>query len=253
MRASVEAVYLDLIVELKIGRQIFLTAALLALSACSGFGLGLDDGKPADESVDTVSQALATQSPRGTVADADRALERKDYETAYDILRQHMIFDPTNEAAKISLARTYLGRHEGRNAQTILDSLSDETKDSAQFHMLRGLALLVVDERVEAAEELELALAEDPSLWRSANGLGLIHDFDQRWDDAEASYRRALEAKSDSAVVHNNMGYSYMLQGRIDEATTAFTRRDGNNGAWEVRVGHQTLVGDQAARRLAHR
>lgn len=222
MHASAEAAYLELIIGLKHSRWIFLAGALVALSACADLGLGLGDGEPVvvEDALNPLRLAL---TPSATVADADRAIESRDYQRAYDILRQHLVLDPTNEAAKISLARTYLGRNEGFNAQTILDSLSDETKEIPRVKMLRGLALLVQGQRAEATVQLESALASDPSLWQSANGLGLIHDFDKRWDEAEASYKRALETKSDSAVVHNNLGYSYLLQGRVDEAATAFT------------------------------
>ncbi|NNE82530.1 MAG: tetratricopeptide repeat protein [Alphaproteobacteria bacterium] len=192
----------------------------MVLSACTELGLdGAGQPSLSEETVDPVREALASNV---SLEDANAALENKDYDTAYDLLRQYLVFNPSDDAAKISLARTYLGRNEGRNAQTILDSLSKDARESAEISMIRGLALLIIGERAEASEHLELSLAEDPTLWRSANGLGLIHDFDQQWNEAEANYKRALEAKSDAAVVHNNMGYSYLLQGRVDEAVTAF-------------------------------
>ena len=219
VRASAKAVYLKLVIGLKHSRWIFLAGALLALSACTSFGPGLDETEaPIDDSL--IRQALAAGA---SVEEADAALDRKDYDTAYNILRQYMILNPGDDAAKLSLARTYLGRYEGLNAQTALNSLSDEAKDDPRVHMLLGLALLIEGKRVEATEQLELALADDPSLWQSANGLGLIHDFDQKWDEAETSYKSALEIKGDSAVVHNNLGYSYLLQGRVDEAVTALS------------------------------
>lgn len=220
MPASAEADHPGLTFGLKHSRWIFLASALLALSACDSLGLNGDESITAEDAVNPVQQALAST---GSIADAERALDAKDYQRAYDILRQHLIRNPTDDAAKLSLAQTYLGRYEGRNAQTILDSLTDEARDSPRAHLLRGLALLVVGERVEATVQLEMALEADPSLWQAANGLGLIHDFEKRWDEAEASYRLALEKKSDSAVVHNNLGYSYLRQGRLDEATKAFT------------------------------
>ncbi len=220
MPASAEADPPGLTFGLKHSRWIFLASALLALSACDSLGLNGDDLVTAEDAVNPVQQALAST---GSIADAERALDAKDYQRAYNILRQHLIRNPTDDAAKLSLAQTYLGRYEGRNAQTVLDSLTDETRDSPRAHLLRGLALLVVGERVEATVQLEMALEADPSLWQAANGLGLIHDFEKRWDEAEASYRLALEKKSDSAVVHNNLGYSYLRQGRLDEATKAFT------------------------------
>jgi Flp pilus assembly protein TadD len=224
--ASSNAVYLGLIVSSKHIRSIFLASALMALSACADLGLGLGDGQEGaveeavEDATNPVRQALGGG---GTVADADRAIERKDFDLAYTILRQYLIVNPDDDAAKLSLARTYLGRSEGRNTQTVLNTLSEETKDSPRAKMLRGLALLVIGERVASAEQLELALAEDPSLWQAANGLGLIHDIEGNWDEAEASYKQALRIKTDSATAYNNLGYSYLLQGRIEDATEMFS------------------------------
>jgi Flp pilus assembly protein TadD len=203
----------------KHSRWIFLACALIALSACDSLGLDGDASATAEEAPNPVREALASQ---GSVDDANRALDAKDYQRAYNILRQHLVRNPSDDAAKLSLARTYLGRGEGRNAQTILDSLSDDAKEAPQAKMVRGLALLIVGERVEAVAQLETALEGDPTLWQAANGLGLIHDFERRWDEAETSYQLALEKKNDTAVVHNNLGYSYLLQGRVEEATKAF-------------------------------
>jgi len=218
--ASVEAAHPGWTFGLKHSRWIFLGSVLMALTACDSLGLNNDEFPTAETSPNPVKQASASQR---SVADADRALDAKDYQRAYEILRQHLVVNPTDDAAKLSLARTYLGRHEGRNAQTVLDSLSEEAQDTPRSHLLRGLALLVVGERTEAAVQLETALEADPSLWRAANGLGLIHDLEKRWEEAETSYRLALDKKSDAAVVHNNLGYSYLQQGRLDEATSAFT------------------------------
>ena len=221
MRASVNSVYLELFTGLKQRRWIFLAGAMLALSACSGLGPGPDESEVAAKAdIDPVREALSSGV---SVEAANQAIEQKDYDSAYNTLRQYLILNPDDDAAKVSLARTYLGRHQGLNAQTVLNSLSEEAKDTPQVHMLLGLALLLDGKRVEATEELELALAEDPTLWQSANGLGLIHDFDQRWGEAESNYKHAIEIKSDSAVVHNNLGYSYLLQGRVDDAVAAFS------------------------------
>ncbi len=222
MHASSEAIHLGLIFSFKHSRLLLLAGALLALSACDQLGLGdsASEEEALAETVNPVRQALANS---GSVVDAERAIENRDYERAYNILRQYLIANPDDEAGKLMLARTYLGRGEGRNAQTVLDTMSEEAQEAPRAHMVRGLALLLIGSRNEATEQLETALAEDPSLWQAANGLGLVHDIEARWSEAEASYKKALEIKSDSATVHNNLGYSYLLQGRIDEATEAFT------------------------------
>lgn len=239
MPASVEAVHLGRTFGLKHSRWIFLVSALMALTACDSLGLNNGEPEAAESGLNPVQKALASG---GSVADANRALDDKDYERAYGLLRQHLAINPTDDDAKLSLARTYLGRLEGRNAEIVLDSLSEEYQDTPQAHLVRGLALLVVGERTEAAELLEAALEADPTLWRAANGLGLIHDFEKRWEEAEASYQLALEKKSDAAVVHNNLGYSYLQQGRIDEATEAFTTSIAHEPDLEIAVSNLRLA-----------
>ena len=138
MHASSEAAHLGLIVVLKHSRWIFLAGAMMALTACSSLGLDNDEPEADKDAVNPIRQALASG---GSVADADRAIEQKDYQRAYDILRPYLVLNPGDDAAKISLAQTYLGRYEGRNAQTILDSLSEDAKDGPKVHMIRGLLI----------------------------------------------------------------------------------------------------------------
>lgn len=220
-RANSEAPHLSLLVGLRQSRWMLLAAAMAALSACETLGLDQKNADElTDEEINPIRQSLASA---GSVADAERALDEQDYDRAYNVLRQHLVLNPGDDAAKLLLARTYIGRNQGRNAETVLDALSDDAKETAQAKMLRGLALVVIGERAAAVTQLEAALDQDPALWRAANGLGLIHDFEGQWSDAEASYKRALAQKQDAAIVHNNLGYSYLLQGRVDEATEEFT------------------------------
>lgn len=218
--AKSEARHLSLLVRTKQSRWMLLAAAMVALSACETLGVEQNQSELTKEAIDPIRQSLASA---GAVADAERALDEEDYERAYSILRQYLALNPSDDKAKLLLARTYIGRNQGRNAETILDALSDKAKDTAQAEMLRGLASLVIGEHDAAHTHLEAALDRDPTMWRAANGLGLLYDFEGKWKESEASYKRALEQKPDAAIVHNNLGYSYLLQGRVEEATEEFT------------------------------
>jgi Flp pilus assembly protein TadD len=55
--------------------------------------------------------------------------------------------------------------------------------------------------------------------------LGLAASYDQlrRFDLAERAYNRALSIVGPSATIYNNMGYSYLLQGKLEEAHRKLT------------------------------
>lgn len=230
MRANAESVFQNLIPGLHRSRWVFLAVALAVLSACDTLALN------GEEPVGGAQAAAPAQSapPRGPVVAANRALDAKDYERAYTVLREHLILNPDDDAAKLALARTYLARREGRYAQTVLNSMSPEAQDSANANTVRGLALLLTGDLLGATAQLETALEKDPSLWRAANGLGLIADLERDWEAAEANYKRALEQKSDAAQVHNNLGYSYLLQGRVEEAVEALTESLSHDPGLEI-------------------
>ena len=198
-----------------------LALALGVLSACQGVGqqpgADFDPLKAAD-----VPQNPALAEGRDSLAEGQRALEARDYERAYKIFRKHVVIDPKDEAAKLGLARAYLGRGESHSALTVLDTLAEGGRKRPEASVLRGLALLSQGRLTAARRQFEEAAGKDPTLWRAWNGLGLIDDAEGKWRQAEESYRKALEADASAAVVHNNLGYSYLLQGKADAAAGEF-------------------------------
>lgn len=119
-------------------------------------------------------------------------------------------------------------------AETAL-KLGDKDKAFEQYSLLiddpdykaralQGLGLLELQRgNVDVAlESLELAVKNDETLWRAWNGLGQTHDFKGNWKHANISYKKALLHTSDEAVIHNNIGVSYMAQDRFKEAENEF-------------------------------
>lgn len=78
-----------------------------------------------------------------------------------------------------------------------------------------------------AEDDLRKAVGRDPSLWRAWNGLAQIQDGERAWTASRGSYEKALTVVPDSPVVHNNLGFSFMMQGRVEEATRALLPRSG--------------------------
>src|SRR5262249_914445 len=68
------------------------------------------------------------------------------------------------------------------------------------------------------------ATSADPSQWRAWNALGFLADLKQDSTAARDAYAHALTIKSDSALLHNNVGYSQLLAGKPDAAILEFRK-----------------------------
>jgi Flp pilus assembly protein TadD len=98
-----------------------------------------------------------------------------------------------------------------------------DPEHSQSFEEL-GLLAMAFGQPEQAAEFLQKAidLDKDNKRWRSHNALGVMADVDKRYDDAVAHYKTALDIKNNSAMLMNNIGYSYYLAGNLQEATFWF-------------------------------
>ncbi|WP_422449978.1 tetratricopeptide repeat protein [Endozoicomonas sp. ALB091] len=80
----------------------------------------------------------------------------------------------------------------------------------------------------QAIEQWELGLVGTESgsggyiPWLAVNGLGVIEDLNQNYRSAIAYYRRALVMAPGQAMLLNNLGYSYLLTGQLDQAEAYF-------------------------------
>ena len=85
-----------------------------------------------------------------------------------------------------------------------------------------ALALAHLGHADEALPLLKQVVAVDPNAWRAWNALGAMYDRTSAWSQAEAAYQHAMDAAPSAAAPLNNRGYSYLLQGRLDQAAADF-------------------------------
>jgi Flp pilus assembly protein TadD len=194
---------------------ILLLCSLTLLSACAS------TNEPAALNFGQLREAA---SQHDSMEEARLALRARDFDRAHEILRNHVVVNPDDDDAKLSLAEAYIGRGEGRNARTVLETLSKEARDRPTAFTLHGLALLASGRLEEATAQLGAAIGRDADQWRAWNALGLVHDARREWAAARTSYHKALSLRDDAAIVHNNFGYSLLLQGNVDEAIESFSR-----------------------------
>ena len=92
--------------------------------------------------------------------------------------------------------------------------------DPANAYGLEQLGLLRLSEgELSAAENyLTLAVAMEPLRWMAWNGLGIVADANARFDEAQSSFRRALEIVPGHPKVLANLGWSRLLDEEYEEA-----------------------------------
>lgn len=76
----------------------------------------------------------------------------------------------------------------------------------------------------EAEKQLRSLLQAHSEELRALSLMGVVLDALKRYDDAEAYYRRAQKLAPNSALIENNLGNHYLIQGKLDKARQAFLR-----------------------------
>lgn len=193
-----------------------------ALSACSATG---PMERSVSDEIHTEHEALSAERIANILELAESAMKEKRYSDARELLERAMLHEPGNMQLRLANAELLLASgyiHAAHEAFRNLAKEADEPSVRARARQGVGLAAILLDRPEEARAALEEALAEEGSLWRARNGLGILADRDGHWSQAEAHYTKALEAAPGSATLHNNRGYSRLLQGRANEAIKDF-------------------------------
>lgn len=145
-------------------------------------------------------------------------------------------------------------------------ALDDQVLSSVLALREDGLAKLRRAETLDAAGQLDAAIAENEAALQEDPSLALAHERliaqygrTRRWDLAEAHYRAALAAGSSPADVHYDYGVLLGLQQRWDEAAEAYRRAcainprhaDAHNNLGQLLERHRDFDGALTEYRLA--
>ncbi len=194
-------------------------------------GAGLND-----KSLDLL---FATEFPAESEADAlaRAAQARQDGEVdkALFFYVRALQFHPENVELLAHIGEIQMQRNNFAMAKRAF--LMAQNYDPAHARSLEGLGLIYMSEGkdVQAVVELTMAIANDPSLWRAHNALGVYADKNTDYVAAQTHYNAALSINPDAAHVLNNRGYSKFLAGDVEGATLDFYEAANDRGfpqAW---------------------
>lgn len=134
-----------------------------------------------------------------------------------------------------------------------------------------GLTAVQNQQLDEATKAYSEVLESDPDNATAHHGLAMVADLSQNWSDAEYHYKQALRVRPRDANLLCDIGYSYVLQNRFDEAARYLNQaieinsqhesahmnlalldlKRGNRAAAEQRIGELYGSVPQAAQVLA--
>jgi len=99
--------------------------------------------------------------------------------------------------------------------------LQADSNNADALHMLGVLAHQTGRQQL-AVDMISLAIAQNGQVAAFHNNLGNAYAAARKWQDAEASYRGALDRKRDYAEAHHNLGGALRAQGKLDEAVASY-------------------------------
>ena len=98
----------------------------------------------------------------------------------------------------------------------------------------------------DAIEEFNKAIRIDPQFVKAFNGIAVSLDQMGEHERAQEYYLAALEIKPDLDYLYNNLGYSYLLQERYEEAADAFEKANTLAGGQVSRIRNNLALANSA-------
>lgn len=170
-----------------------------------------------------LSQHLTPSSADAILLSASVLEEMEQYELATQAYDRISSDSPAYFAAELGRAETMRLSGSEEAAVEVLTQLGEAYPDIPVVHANLGDLLRRMQRFDEASQAYDRALAlfagDEQGLWFYHYTRGITHEREDRWELAEADFRKALELNPDQPQVLNYLGYSYVeMQVNLDEA-----------------------------------
>lgn len=198
--------------------------ALLLLTACTAV-----DRPPDAAGVETKQVVSDLHRDQGFAA-----LDDERYPEAASSFERILKEAPDDRAARLGLGEAYLGLGRLDEALGQFAGLDDavgagagagaDAADRARALQGRGITLLRLGRHDQASRFLDQAVERDAGLWRSWNALGRLRDARKDHTAAREAYRTAISLNPKAALLHNNLGFSFLASGEPAYAEASLNR-----------------------------
>jgi Flp pilus assembly protein TadD len=211
-------------------RRIAVVALAATLGACASMQGSGQDNEQIRQIVEKrakAAKAAQQEAAAASLQHGKKALTAGQYKIAYEAFIKAYKANPKNSDALFGMAESLLGLGEAAKASSAFAKVTAIPEMKNLGLQGRGLALAMLGRNSAAEKYLRTAAEGDPALWRAWNGIGKIEDAKGQWEDAAASYDKALKANPKAAVVYNNRGVSRLIRHDYDGAAKDFRQALG--------------------------
>jgi tetratricopeptide (TPR) repeat protein len=169
------------------------------------------------------AQALAPGNADATLLAAGLLDRLERYDLATETYAQVRRDDPAFHAAELGRAEALRRAGRVEEAVAVLEQLAATHGDLPIVHTTLGDLLRQQERFDEASQAYDRAIAlfaeDERSQWFVYYARGITHEREDRWEQAEADFRKALELNPGQPSVLNYLGYSFVeMQENLDEA-----------------------------------
>ena len=185
---------------------------VLAVAGCSG------------HRSDSMTSGAKGPPDAAVLMAADATREAGRYAEAQEIYQRLLLTTPNLAGARYGAAECSLALGQPDNAVALFDGLVANQEFHARALQGKGLAQFALRQREAAGQSLREATASDPTLWRAWNGLGDLADQARQPKEAAGFYAKALTLHPNSAMIINNIGYSFLGSGNYPGAIGEFRK-----------------------------
>ncbi|AKF09171.1 tetratricopeptide repeat protein [Sandaracinus amylolyticus] len=226
----------------------------------AALALGLVAPPPAVRAQETELARLRTES---RAAPRDHAVQRAlgiallragRYREAEAQLTRAARLTPGSLDALFDVARVAFAREDHGAAERACRALTRAQADAVLTRVCNARADLVWNRSARAFEQLEAALATEPTSYEALYALAEAHRRRAAVSDAEAAYQRAIQARPQSAEPHLGLGRLYAAAGRRDDAVRAMRRAlelDASDPEIQYELGRLLSSSDEGRTLLA--
>jgi TolB-like protein/tetratricopeptide (TPR) repeat protein len=149
------------------------------------------------------------------LGDFNRAVGNPD--VAIDYYSQALAQDTSRADVYDGLANAYLAKNNYDAAEDVYKSALRSNAPAAMVHRAYGFFLSMLGRYPEAATQFEAVVELAPDDGNALSNLGLTYYLMDRWDDAETTWNRSLAISRDVPVMYN-LATLYYYQHRYDDA-----------------------------------
>jgi Flp pilus assembly protein TadD len=161
------------------------------------------------------------------------ALASGDYRLAAVYFSTALNKEPKSVPARLGLGQAALAAGDFATAQLLVDEVLVVEPDSVPALTARGRIRSASGKLDGAIADFSRVLTKEPENTALLTELAMTYDrLPERVVEAEPLYRKVLELSPDSAAARNNLGFNFLLQGRVEEAVTILSGAlalDGKN------------------------